>query len=125
LNTLERKYSIESGCFFVKFKSDNKLLYESDDGLSLYDSEKDEEISRYVGHYCTVNHACFLNDDKLIMSAGSEGTLRLYDTSTSKNLYTFFSHQAQGFNYIDVHPNEKMIIAADDSKTLYILSPED
>ena len=125
LHTLERQYSFSSGCFFVKFKSDDKLLYESDHRLHLYDPQKDQDIATYNGHVDKVNEACFLNNEKMIMSAGSDGTMRLYDTSTGKNVYGFFSHQAQGYNSFSVHPNEKLIIAADENRILYVLNTED
>jgi WD40 repeat protein len=56
------------------------------------------------------------------LTAGSDGTLRLYDGSTGENLYEFFSHQAQGYTSISVNVSEDTIIAADESRILYILS---
>lgn len=124
LHTLQRQYSFSSGCFFVKFKADDKLLYESDNKLHLYNPKEEKDAITYHGHNDTVNDAIFLNDEKMILSACSDGTMRLYETSTGKNVYGFFSHQAQGYCSLSVHPNEKLIIAADENKILYVFSTE-
>jgi len=125
LQTLERKYSFDSGCFLVKFKSDDKLIYESDNGLYLYDPEREEDIVTYNGHTAPVQNACFLDNENMILTASDDGTMRLYDTTSGENVYGFFSHQAQSYKSLSVHPNEKMIIAADESRILFILSTEE
>ena len=124
LHTLERQYELTSGCFFVKFKADDKLLYENDNQLHLFDPEEDQDIVSFSGHSDTVQVACFFDNDRMILSAADDGTLRLYETSTGKNIYGFFSHQAQGYKSLTIHPDEKLVIAADESMILYILSTE-
>ena len=132
LHTLKREYSINSGCFFVKFKSDDKILYESDGNLYLYDIYQQEDITTFIGNGSAsngntrINQASFLDNENMILSAGSDGVIRLYDTSTGKNVYAFFSHQAQNYRSISVHPNpnKSLVIAADESRMLYILSTE-
>ena len=122
LHNLKRQYSIPSGTFFVQFKSDDKLLYESESHLYLYDPQKGVDTLTFEGHTSTVKDACFLDNENKILTAGSDGTLRLYDGSTGENLYEFFSHQAQGYTSISVNVSEDTIIAADESRILYILS---
>ena len=124
IDTCKRQYTMNSGTFYVHFKSDDKLLYGSEDNLYLYDPQKGEDIVIYEGHTGTVKDACFLDNERKLLTAGSDGTLRLFEVSTGENLYAFFSHQAQGYNSISTNANENTIIAADESRTLYLLSTE-
>ena len=94
--------------------------------MYLYDPSSDEDVVAYVGHTGRVTCAAFLKGEKYIMTGGSEGTIRIYESSTGKNVYGFFSHQAQGFKSLSLHPvDEESVIAADESNILYVLATQD
>jgi WD40 repeat protein len=62
------------------------------DTLRFHDAARGQELDRLVGHDGVVIHAAFRRDGRELASAGSDGTVRTWDTQTGTPLRTLRSH---------------------------------
>uniref|UniRef100_A0A7M5XDG4 Uncharacterized protein n=1 Tax=Clytia hemisphaerica TaxID=252671 RepID=A0A7M5XDG4_9CNID len=121
MSTGEIKYKFDRGCFFVKFFSSNCLLYAQESNFFKFDPESGEDVCAYKGHESTGQDALLLNNEKQILTASEDGTLRLFDAETGENIYGFFNHRAQGYTCLASNPTEDTFLAANNNSMVYNL----
>src|SRR5262249_27849402 len=100
----------------VAFSPDSKMLlssYSSTDGeeaIKLHEVATRKLIRSFRGHTGTVSRAVFRPDGKSIVSAGTDGTLRVWDVATGKELLKV-SH-GSAVNDVAVSPDGRRALTA-------------
>jgi hypothetical protein len=57
--------------------------------IDLYDAQTGQQLQKMVGHLGGTTCLAFADDDKLLVSGGNDGALRLWEAKTGKALRTF------------------------------------
>jgi WD40 repeat protein len=111
---LLKTFSIETGGFNVAWHPDGKRLVTggSDQKLHLWDVDTGNELASFSGHQSVVSFVAFSHNGNLIASASWDGTTRMWDTGSGKellNLRTYgyaqrFSRDDHRFVRVDLGP---------------------
>uniref|UniRef100_UPI00398EEB01 jouberin isoform X2 n=1 Tax=Pristiophorus japonicus TaxID=55135 RepID=UPI00398EEB01 len=75
------------GCFFIQFSHDGKSLAAScadrnGHFIVVYEIPSGQLLGEFNGHFNIVYSLCWSNDDKTLLSASSDGTVRVWNTET-------------------------------------------
>lgn len=103
----DNKYLVQSG-------KDNKIrLLNATDGKLIY------VIESWQGHKEWVNAVRFSPDGKLFASVSDDGLLKVWETLSAKNVFTFRGHIA-GINQVAWHPDGKRIFTTAGDNTIKV-----
>lgn len=103
----DNKYVVQGG-------KDNKIrLLNAADGNKIY------TIEPWQGHKEWVNGVRFSPDGTLFASVSDDGLLKVWETTTGTNLYTFRGHTA-GMNQLAWHPDGKRIFTTANDNTVKV-----
>ena len=99
-----------------------KLAVAAGNGIWLYDAQTGQELVQCAGHVDKVFNVAFRPDGEVLASVGlgHDGTIRIWDVQTGKNLRTF-KHQAWDIVF---SPDGKTIVCGDSSHRVYLLDAE-
>ncbi|XP_067840929.1 jouberin isoform X2 [Heptranchias perlo] len=75
------------GCFFIEFSHDGRSLAASSADrnghfIVVYEIPSGRLLGEFNGHFNIVYSLCWSNDDKTLLSASSDGTVRVWNTET-------------------------------------------
>ncbi|XP_078068694.1 jouberin [Mustelus asterias] len=78
------------GCFFIEFSHDGKSLAAScadrnGHFIVVYEIPSGHLLGEFNGHFNIVYSLCWSNDDKTLLSASSDGTVRVWNTENYQN----------------------------------------
>jgi WD40 repeat protein len=77
------------------FSADGRYIFSySADGGTLHDLERNKKIGKLTGHTGTIHDGRFSRDGKLLVTAGYEGTVRIWETKTGTELHSVNSGHA-------------------------------
>ena len=102
-----------------------KLAVAAGNGIWLYDAQTGQELVQCAGHIDTVSYVAFRPDGKILASVGlgHDGTIRIWDVHTGKNLRTF---RYQTWD-VAFSPDGKTIVcgrSSSDGHNLYLLDAD-
>ncbi len=99
-----------------------KLAVAADNGIWLYDAQTGQELVQCVGHIGKVLNIAFRPDGNTLASVGigHDGTIRIWDVHTGKNLQTF-KYQAWDVAF---SPDGKTIVCGGSSHKVYLLDAD-
>ena len=101
---LNNLYGSRSVCF----SSDaSKLLVSDNQDVVLLDIAGNKVLHRMQGHCTSVNDALFFRNDRYILSASDDNTVRLWETKTGKLLCTLYACFESPQAYLLVTPEGK------------------
>ncbi|XP_066556183.1 jouberin [Amia ocellicauda] len=81
----------QMGCFGLRFSHDGRMLATScadRDGypIIVYEISSGKVLGAFNGHLCIVYDLCWSRDDKNLLSASSDGTVRIWNVETLQGL---------------------------------------
>ena len=99
-----------------------KLAVAAGNGIWLYDAQTGQELVQCAGHIDKVFNVAFRPDGKILASVGlgQDGTIRIWDVHTGKNLRTF---KSQAWD-VAFSPDGKTIVCGDSSHEVYLLDAD-
>jgi WD40 repeat protein len=105
--SIDNKYVVQSG-------KDNKIrILNAADGKIIHD------IEPHDGHKEWVNGVRFSPDGKHFASVSDDGLLKVWETTSAKNLFTFKGHTA-GMNQLAWHPDGKRIFTTANDNSIKV-----
>jgi WD40 repeat protein len=85
-----RKFAQNVWCWGLDVSPDNKqILASTGSGIILYDLETGGALRSYTGHTGELWLLKFSSDGKQVISGGMDGTIRVWDWATGRNLRSF------------------------------------
>ena len=78
-----------------------------------------EELGSVPGHFGPVNAIAFSPDGKMLASGSADNTIKLWDTTTKKQIKTLEGHNKE-VTSIAFSPNGKMLASGSVDKTIKI-----
>lgn len=87
--------------------------------FSFAQSEQVPELRVQIGHTGNINDVSFSPDRKLVLSASSDRTLKLWETATGRLVRTFEGHTEQ-VNSACFSPDGNLAVSGSDDKTIVV-----
>ncbi|MGE5193826.1 MAG: WD40 repeat domain-containing protein [Deltaproteobacteria bacterium] len=79
-------------------------------GWIVWDLENGHQMQRAIGHEKTVNDVIFTLDDRQILTASSDRTLRLWDAESGVELFRFHGHEGD-VNSVSISPDGRQALS--------------
>lgn len=86
----------------------NSVVYTSDGGqiisggddnsVVFYDLNEDDVVNRFNGHTASIRSLALSQDDRRLLSASSDTTVRVWDTVSSERAHDFIGHEFNGLD---------------------------
>jgi WD40 repeat protein len=130
LTTGQTLASFEEGCFFISFHGQYLIRDTSNGSISftelLFDDQftsttSIKEDTKIFSNGNRMKGTAIVCSREKLLTCSEDGNLRIFDINTEECLYSFHHHQAQGYNYMALHPNETSILASNDNFMTFIL----
>jgi WD40 repeat protein len=110
----------------LAFSPDGRTLAASQGStIHFWDVETGKLVQRFTGHTAAVVDVRFSSDNQRVVSCGKDGTARLWDVGTAKEIASWANRHglAEVASWADIHASAFSIIAAPDGESVLAATP--
>jgi WD40 repeat protein len=112
------KYTIEQGVYSAEVDpKDEKVATAGVDGVSIFDKKSGKLLKKIKDHKGDVFCVSFSQDSKLFATSGDDKLVKLYNSSTYNEIFTFTGHTAKVYS-IAFSDDGKIIASVSDDYTV-------
>lgn len=120
------EHAHNKGVTCLSFSKDNNQILSAsfDQSIRIHELRSGETLKEFNGHSSFVNDACFTQDGFHIISASSDGTVKLWNTNTCECIHTLksLSSEVPVNNVIPLPQNPEEFVVCNRSNTVVIMN---
>ncbi|MBT5020486.1 MAG: WD40 repeat domain-containing protein [Planctomicrobium sp.] len=117
----------QDSVYSIAWMNDNRRIVSVslDRQVLLCHDSSERKVQKFAGHSKGVTAVCLLKDDTILVTAGIDQSLRVWDVSTGKMIRTLNNHTApiHDLQYRPNHDGLPMVASISDDRTLRFWQP--